>query len=372
MNFLRIRTLILLFLMVFVMAGSAVLAPTVQAQVSGPDKPVEGAVPGGTTAGDSSDSELWRAIRQGETGTVVGADKSGGLMIQSQGEDWRLIRNGPLPMYSAIAILGMLIVISVFFALRGRIKIDHGWSGKTITRFNGLERAAHWLLASSFIVLAITGLNLIFGKDLLLPVIGAGAFATITEFGKYIHNYVGFAFMASLVLVAALWVVHNFPNRHDLVWILRGGGLIGHGHPPARKFNAGQKILFWVIILCGISISLSGWALLNPFTTTMFADTAAVANSILGTNFATDLEPIHEQQLQTLWHAIMAVFMIVVVIGHIYIGTVGMEGAIAAVTSGEVDENWAKEHHSLWVEEVKAEQKSAGKSGGKQQAQPAE
>jgi len=323
---------------------------------------VDGAVPGGTTNSSSSDSELWRQIRNGDAGTVAGGNKSGGLMIQSQGEEWRQIRNGSLPNYSAIAILGILSLLLFFFALKGRVKIEHGRSGKTITRFSLIERASHWLLASSFILLALTGLNLVFGKTLLLPVIGASAFSSI------IHNYIGFAFMVALVLVTVFWIIHNIPNRHDLVWLLRGGGMLGGGHPPARKFNAGQKIIFWIVVLCGASISLSGWALLNPFTTTMMADTAALSNSILGTNFATNLAPIQEQQLQTLWHSIMAVFMVVVIIAHIYIGTIGMEGALEAMTSGEVDENWAKEHHGLWVEELKQE----GSQTSSSKTQPAE
>ncbi len=326
----------------------------VHAQTAGSEKPVEGATPGGVNDGSSSDSELWRQIRQGQSGTVVGGDKSAGLMIQSGGQDWRLIRNGPLPRYSAWAILGTLLLLSLFFAVRGRIRIEHGKSGRTMKRFSAIERAGHWLLASSFIVLALTGLNLIFGKTLLIPILGKDAFASITVFGKYIHNYVGFAFMLGLVMIAVMWVVHNIPNLNDLKWLLRGGGIVGGGHPPARKFNAGQKIIFWIVILCGASISLSGWALMNPFSTQMFAGTFSLSNSIFGTAFATDLAPIQEQQYQSLWHAIMAVFMTAVVLAHIYIGSFGMEGALSAMTTGEVDTNWAREHHSLWVEEEEA------------------
>lgn len=355
--------------LLFVASGisiSASVSTPSYAQSAEVTKPVEGAVPGNTTSGSSSDAALWRQIRKGGAGTVAGQNPDAGLMIQSQGEEWRQMRNGPLPRYSAWAILGVLLLLSVFFALRGRMKIAKGSSGRTLTRFTLLERGSHWLLASSFIVLALSGLNLIFGKTVLLPIIGASAFSSLTIFGKFVHNYVGFAFIVALVLVAVLWIIHNIPNRHDLMWLLRGGGIIGKGHPPAKKFNAGQKIIFWIVILCGASISISGWALLNPFTTTMMADTAALSNSILGTEFAINLGSIQEQQLQSLWHTIMAVFMIVVIIAHIYIGSVGMEGALDAMTSGEVDENWAMEHHSLWVEEMDDKNRSATKS------QPAE
>ena len=194
--------LILIFSFALLITASAFQADSAYAQAVGPDKPTQGDVPGGTTSGASSDSELWRMIRQGGQGTVVGQDASSGLMIQSQGQQWREIRNGPLPMYSAWAILGMLLILSVFFALRGRIRIEHGRSEKTITRFNLVERVSHWLLASSFIILAITGLNLIFGRSLLLPIIGPEAFAGFTVFGKYVHNYVGFAFIVALIILA--------------------------------------------------------------------------------------------------------------------------------------------------------------------------
>lgn len=354
---------------VLVPSGSTVWSTPAFAQTENGESPVGGAVPGGTTDGSASDSELWRMIRQGGQGNVAGGNPNSGLMIQSQGEEWRNIRNGPLPMYSAWAILGMLLLLSIFYAIRGRMKIAHGKSDRTITRFTLIERASHWLLASSFIVLALTGLNLIFGRNLLIPLLGPEAFATFTVFGKYVHDYVGFAFMVALLLVAILWIAHNIPNRHDVMWMLRGGGMIGGGHPPAKKFNAGQKIVFWLVILCGISISMSGWALLNPFSTTMFSDTFAIVNNVFGTDLPTTLAPVQEQQYQSLWHAIMAVFMIVVILAHIYIGSVGMEGALDAMTSGEVDENWAREHHSLWVEEVEETRNSPA---GNAKTSPAE
>ena len=155
---------------------------------------------------------------------------------------------------------------------------------------------------------------------------GKEIFASITVFGKLVHNYVGFAFMLGLVMIAVMWIAHNIPNWNDVKWLARGGGLFFGGHPPAKKFNAGQKIIFWVVLLCGISISLSGWALMNPFTTNMFGGTFALVNGIFGSSYPTDLSPIQEQQYQSLWHAIMAVFMIVVVLAHIYIGSIGMEG----------------------------------------------
>ena len=302
-----------------------------------------GAVPG-DALGTSSDSELWRAIRKGE-----------GNLIQAQGDTWRAVRNGPLSTYGIWVLAGTIFLLSLFFALRGRIKIEHGWAGTAIERFKFIERVGHWLTAGSFIILAITGLNILYGKYFLIPIIGKEAFALITTGGKWLHNWVAFAFMAGLVMIFVMWVAHNIPNKLDLQWLVKGGGLFSKNvHPPAKKFNAGQKIVFWVTILGGISLSLSGWTLLNPFTTSMFADTFAVIN-LVGFNLPTDLTPMEEQQLAQVWHSAVSLIMIAVIFAHIYIGSVGMEGAFAAMGSGKVDLNWAKEHHSLWVEEKQAE-----------------
>ncbi len=297
------------------------------------------------------DIEMWRKVREGISGQVSIPDKKAGQLVQSQGEAWRNFRNGPLPTYGAYGLGGMIILLALFYLLRGRITIDHGWAGYTIVRFNTIERFGHWLLATSFLILGLTGLNVLYGRYVLLPVLGPDAFASLSHFGKLVHNYVAFAFMVSLALTFVLWVANNFPTRQDLVWLMKGGGMVVKGsHPPSWKFNAGQKILFWLVMFSGVSLSLSGIALLFPFQTAMFGKTFELIN-LLGFSFPTNLTPVEEMQYATSWHGIVALAMMVVIIAHIYIGTVGMQGAFDAMGSGEVDVNWAKEHHSLWAEE---------------------
>lgn len=341
------------------------------AQVSGPEKPIAGATPGGTDSGADSDAEIWRKVRGGIDAASSNRGEMSGQLMQVEGNDWRLIRTGTLPMYSAWALLGVVMVLALFFALRGRIKVSHGFSGKLIQRFSSIERMGHWLLASSFILLALTGLNLMFGRKVLIPLLGKDAFSTITLAGKFIHNYVAFAFMAGLAMILVMWIKNNIPNKHDVMWFLKGGGIIGDGHPAAEKFNGGQKVLFWLVILCGVSISVSGWALMNPFTMAMFGGTFEAINSVFGTSFQTDLSVMQEQQYQSIWHAVMAVFLMVVIIAHIYIGTIGMQGAVSAMTSGDVDINWAREHHSLWMDEVESDEKITGGQGGQSSDEPA-
>jgi len=316
-------------------------------------------------------TDFWSEVRKGATGNVSIPDKKAGTLIQSEGDTiYRAIRNGPLSLYSAYALFGVLFLLALFFLIRGRIRIDHGKSGVTMQRFNELERFAHWLMAGSFVVLALSGLNMLFGRHVLMPVVGKEVFASITMWGKYLHNYLAFAFMAGVALAFILWVVHNFPNRHDLVWLLKGGGMFARGsHPAARKFNAGQKILFWCVTILTISIALSGIALMFPFETAFMAKTFAILNAI-GFELPATVSPIQEQQFNQIWHAIVGVAFIVIILAHIYIGSVGMEGAFDAMGSGEVDTNWARQHHSLWVEEMEQKARSAPADGPA--SQPAE
>lgn len=330
-----------------------------------------GQVPG-SSLGLNSDADLWRYIRQGNSGDSqigqLGSELSA-VMIQSEGDNWRSIRNGPLSRYGAYGLIGMLILLAWFYSYRGRIKVAKGFSGETITRFKAIERFSHWLMAGSFVILAITGLNMVYGKFVLLPILGPDAFSALTVAGKYSHNFLAFAFMIGLVMSFFCWVTHNIPSKLDIEWLKQGGGLFSdNAHPPARKFNAGQKIIFWAVMLGGLSISLSGWALLFPFETKMMAKTFGILNMV-GFNLSTDLTPLQEQQLQTIWHGIVGLVLIIIIIAHIYIGSLGMQGAFDAMNSGEVDRNWAKEHHGLWVEEEDQKAKDTGKDGIKQPAE---
>jgi formate dehydrogenase subunit gamma len=346
--------------MTFVRASLAALAVLLAVALAPPlaaqEAPGPAPTPPANLQPERSASDMWRAIRRGEEGTVPIPNELARQLIQSEGEAWRSLRGGDYRIYSGWAILGMIGLLALFFAVRGRVRIHAGPAGVRIRRFNGVERFAHWLTAVSFIVLALTGLNLIFGRPLLIPLLGKEAFGAISMWGKLAHNYLAFGFMLGLALMLVLWVVHNVPHPRDVVWLLKGGGLLGGTHPPAKKFNAGQKVLFWIVMLGGLSISLSGLQLLFPFTFSFFDSTFATLNAWLGSSLPTGLTPMAEQQLATLWHGATGVVLTAVILAHIYIGTVGMEGAFDAMGSGEVDLNWAREHHNLWVEELERKQ----------------
>lgn len=346
------RVLATLGILVFALSGSPDMLGGIE--LTSPALAQEkGAVPGGAV-GNTSSSDVWRTIRRGDPGLSSLPDRQAGILIQSEGDNWRAFRNGPMSTFGVWLMAGVLVILLAFFLFRGRIKVDHGFSGRLIERFNSVERFAHWLTASSFVLLGLTGLNMLYGRYFIKPLIGGDAFSTMTLWGKYVHNFLGFAFMVGIVLILILWIRDNMPNRHDWVWLSKGGGLFSKGvHPPARKFNAGQKIIFWLVVLTGVSLSFSGLCLLFPFEFSPFGGTFAVLN-LFGFDLPTDLTVMQEMQLTQAWHGILSLFMIAVILAHIYIGWIGMEGAYDAMGTGYVDENWARQHHSLWVEEMEA------------------
>ena len=309
------------------------------------------------TRGGVSDAEAWRAIRYNEIDPATQVrGPAAEVLIQDGGMPWYKLREGPIITYGGLALLGIIALLAVFYLVRGKVRIEGGPAGTTIERFKAIERFGHWLLAGSFIALGLTGLITLMGRSFLIPVLGPDAFATLAAGSKWLHNNVSWAFMLGLVMTFVMWVAHNIPNKLDWQWLKAGGGIFTKSHPSARKFNAGQKIVFWTVMILGFSVSLSGLSLLFPFHLPMFSDTFGLVNSVLGTSLPTDLAPHEEMQYANIWHSIVAFVMMLAIIAHIYIGTVGMEGAFDAMGNGNVDVEWARQHHDLWVAEVEAKQ----------------
>lgn len=330
------------------------------------------------TRGGASDSSLWRAVRQGQDGVFTSSarDPNATMLVQDEGEKWLAARNGPLLKYTGYAFGGMLLLLVLFRLIRGRIMIEGGRAGVRVKRFGFIERFAHWMLAISFIILAVTGFGLLAGRDVVIPALdylnvkfthsagvvdpnyGKNTFASLIGAGKWAHNNLSWAFMISLVMIFVLWVFRNIPTWTDVKWFLQAGGLFSKNkHPSARKFNGGQKLIFWSVILFGASLSASGLMLLLPYEFTMFAPTFETLNSageLVGyaPNLATETTPLQEQQYAQSWHTIIGIVLTTIIIAHIYIGSVGMQGAFSAMGSGKVDLNWANEHHNLWIEKL--------------------
>jgi formate dehydrogenase subunit gamma len=282
----------------------------------------------------SPGAELWREVRQRDkdvTGTTQVRSPGADVLINVSGQDWREYRMQELIPFAGAAIAIVLFVILLFRLVRGRIMLENGRSGLQILRFTTNQRVAHWATAILFSILGLTGLTLLLGRSFLIPVFGAEGFGTIAAGAKFLHDYLGPAFMFALTWLFVLFVRDNIPSpKIDLQWLLKGGGLFGkHAHAP--RYNAGEKLWFWLASIVGLAVIISGLVL----------------------DF-----PIFDQTRSTMqfyhWvHSIAAVVLIVVSFGHIYMGTAALEATFEVMQTGYCDSNWAKEHHDLWYEEVK-------------------
>ncbi len=233
----------------------------------------------------------------------------------------------------AVAILGMIALLGLVLAWRGRVPIAIGPDGRKVERFGFIERATHWMTAGSFVMLALTGIVIAFGTTLIGPVFGERALGTVGWFSTWGHMIFFPSFVLGIVLMAVMWILRNLPEpRIDIDWLVRFGGMMSDDpdNPPAKKFNAGQKVTFWVALLGGFAMTATGVTLMFPYFW-------------LGISGMTWV---------MLAHAVIGLLLIAFFIGHAYIGTVGMQDAIAAMWSGKVDLNWAKEHHELWLDEL--------------------
>src|SRR5882757_8497191 len=280
------------------------------------------------TASVTSEQQLLKQAPRIE-GRIDIPDTRAAVLIQPAGRMWDYFHEVLLRRGGAIVILGTILLLAVAYLIIGKIRIAAGRSGRKILRFKAFERFSHWLTAGSFVLLGLTGLNITFGKVLLLPVIGPAAFSNVSQAAKVVHNFTSFAFMFGLLLIVVIFFKDNLPEKVDLEWLRQGGGFIKSKHAPAGRFNLGEKLVYWLSLGAGISVSATGFLLLFPFYGTDIAD----------------------MQLAQVAHAVIAMLFIALILAHIYIGTLGMEGAFEAMGTGEVDLNWAREHHDRWLAE---------------------
>jgi len=278
---------------------------------------------------------VWRDVRKGEnpyqTTQVRGVETN--ILVQPAGETWRQIHNGPLPLYSGLLLLAMLLLIFGYYRWKGPLKLHEKPTGRLIERFSDWERLVHWSAAISFVILGISGLVLMFGKYVLLPVFGYTLFSWLAIIGKNLHNFVGPLFIFCTLAMFVTYVKDNWWRAMDFTWFIKAGGLFSGEHVPSGRFNAGEKAWFWFgVTLLGLIIGASGLVLDFP----NFAQTRSV------------------MQMANVVHAIASILFVLLALSHIYIGTIGAEGAYEAMRHGLVDEAWAKEHHEVWYEEVKA------------------
>lgn len=278
-------------------------------------------------------ANYWRAVRGGEAGYSTNKATEANVLINGSGENWRNLRNGPIATIGAYILIISLLTLFIYHMKTGGMKLDNGRSGNTVTRWEIFDRTIHWSVATLFILLAITGLSMMFGRAVLIPLLGANGFAAYAGFAMSVHNYLGPLFTVVLVIMIVSWLKHNFIDANDIKWFKAGGGgIIGNEHVSCGRFNGGEKVWFWIVTLIGLSVAVTGLIL-------DFPNFDQVRNTMQNAN---------------LIHGALSLIWIAVAFGHIYIGTAGSEGSLDGMMTGEVDENWAKQHHDLWYDEVKS------------------
>ncbi len=294
-----------------------------------------------------NNAPMWRQVGAGAEGfTSYPKDSApeAGILIQpftqypgsrltNAGEAWRQVRNGLIIPYGGALLLIVLGGLGLYYWRLGAVKLDDAPTGRKIERFTPFERSAHWANAIAFSILAISGLVMAFGQYFLMPIMGKALFGYLAYILKNAHNFAGPVFAVSLIIVIFTFVRDNMPAKGDLNWLLKGGGLFSKEHIKAARFNAGEKVMFWGgAFLLGIIVIASG---------------LVMDKLIPGLSYDRSM-----MQISHMVHAVATVLMMVVFIGHIYLGTIGTEGTYQGMKTGYVDDNWAKHHHELWLDDV--------------------
>ena len=286
-----------------------------------------------------NNAPVWRDVRSGEEHYTSVRGRETGVLVQSFGETWRQIRNGPVTFYGGwVVVIVALIILALYFA-KGPVKLHERPTGRMIRRFSTAEQIVHWSTAISFVVLGLSGLIMLFGKHVLLPVIGYTLFAWLTALAKNAHNFIAPLFIVAVLAMILMWIRDNLPRAYDFKWFSGAWGFFMKGkHIPSGRFNAGEKGWFWIgVVALSVVVSWTGLILLFP----NFDQTRAT------------------MQEAWIWHASAALIYIAISLGHIYMGTIGVEGSYQAMRTGSVDETWAREHHEYWYNEVKSGRRPA-------------
>ncbi len=289
-----------------------------------------GNVPEASNNGNQG-AQYWRQVTQGEEGYSTHKKVESGTLINRSGEAWRQLRNQKIQPYGKWALAITVLLLMAVYLLAGSNKLDQPRSGKLVERWRRFDRYLHWCVAGLFIILTLTGLSLLYGRYFLPELMGRSAFSSYLQLAKSSHNYLGVLFALCLLTMILKWLKNNIPNATDVTWFAKGGGMIKGQHPHSGYMNGGEKLWFWVLLVGGIALSVSGLVLDFPGDTVELRSDLQTANIV---------------------HAISALVLICGALGHIYIGTLGTEGALEGMVSGQVDEVWAKQHHDLWHEEV--------------------
>jgi formate dehydrogenase subunit gamma len=279
-----------------------------------------------------NNAPIWREVRSGTPQTTTVRGRETNILIQSQGQTWRAARV-PMIFAGGVLVALSLLGLAVTYLLIGSLDLAPGekHGGKIIERFSPMDRYAHWFLAIVWVTLGITGLILSLGKSILLPLIGYTLFSWLAILAKNLHNFIG-----PLLIVAIPWMVVRYVRDNgigveDFRWFMNIVGYFkGHDY-PSERFNAGEKLVFWVVlVILSTLLVISGCILVFP-------------------NFD---QTRNTMQWANVAHVICAYGAIALALVHMYLGTIGQIGSYKAMRYGYVDESWAKHHHERWYRQV--------------------
>lgn len=283
------------------------------------------------------DQENYSSLPYPEAGVLIQpkAQFPGQSQATTAGEAWRRYHNGPLTHIGGWLILFAVACIAAIYFIMGPIKLKEGRTGRLIERFTSLERITHWTVAISFVLLAVSGLTMLFGKYVLMPVFGHALFGWLTYGLKTVHNFVGPVFTVAIIVFFIIYVKDNLLEAVDLKWLMRLGGAIGKGPVSAGRFNTAEKLWFWGgLVVIGLIASASGFAL----------DMLMPGIEYTRANM----------QIANVIHLVSAVLVASAALGHIYLGTIGVEGVYEGMRTGYVDDTWAREQHDLWYQKIQS------------------
>jgi formate dehydrogenase subunit gamma len=294
-------------------------------------------------------SNYWRAVKEGVGGYTAVQGPETGVLIAPGGTEWQATRDGTIARYLPWAPVVMLAIIVLYQLIHGRNKLDEPRSGRKIKRWNWLDRLVHWTTAISFIALAVTGLSMLIGKTLLIPLLGKAGFAMWAQASITIHNVVGPVFSVGIVMMIVLWVWHNIPNATDIQWFKQGGGLFTQTHPSAGHMNGGEKVWFWLVALVGLAVCITGLVMVAPVYGVAIPAWADFIPLVEGSRA--------QMQQANLIHTVLSLGWTAIALGHIYIGTAGTEGSFEGMSTGYVSTEWARQHHDQWYDKEAAKGK---------------
>src|SRR5690348_8108405 len=228
----------LLFLLLSLLIASAALAQ--QGPGPMPEDPVK-ALQERQAVQPGNNNEAWRQVRSGNpeytTTTVKGRETD--VLIQSWGDTWRRIRNGPVMFYSGWLLVLAVAAILGLYMWKGPVKLSEPLTGRKMRRFSAFEMTVHWSTAISFCLLGLSGLIMFFGKHILLPVFGYTLFAWLTQLSKNVHNFIAPLFIVSAAVMVLLWLRDNLPRAYDWRWFGRAWAFfLKNEHIPSGRFNA--------------------------------------------------------------------------------------------------------------------------------------